>query len=48
MDFAAPSPPVDFAGLADLSVEDEDGAPVPFKTLYEHQPTIIVFVRHFL
>jgi len=40
--------PVVIGGLApDVTLPDQDGAPVAFSALWARQPTVFVFLRHF-
>jgi len=47
-DAATSAPPVVVGALApDVTLPDQDGAPVAFSALWARQPTVFVFLRHF-
>lgn len=37
----------DLTAIGQLLVVDEDGKKLPFGSLFEHQRTLVVFIRHF-
>jgi len=44
----ASASPLVVGGLApDVTLPDQDGAPVAFSALWARQPTVFVFLRHF-
>ena len=40
-------PPEDASGLADLVVQDLDGSDVRLGSLWEDQPAVLVWLRHY-